>query len=248
MNPSPTSWSKLPSSLNGTFAVVSQQISLLSWQALLEKSLQTQIWSSVSGRHWASRIVPDCCRSDLHALGGVEEQKGAIFYLSAHVIEHVKDDNMQFEERQIVSGQKTQFLLVSCGHSRYKPCPSGPPRTTARVTNESGNIKPQVFSVFVFICSSLGLNMQVLTLAAYCNFTAQRVFSADRRVEGSVATGGLRTSRGFSLCPAIIPRRRKVLGKDKRKLSSSFKYITPQISCLSKSEILTTKDNEIIKD
>lgn len=41
--------------------------------------------------------------------------------------------------------------------------------------------------------------MQVLTLAAYFNFTAQRVFSADRHVEGSVATGGLRTSRGFSL-------------------------------------------------
>ena len=129
-----------------------------------------------------------------------------IFYSSAHVMEHLKDDHMQFAE---VSGQKAQFLPVSCGQRRHKPC-SCAPRPPQQSPVRSGDLKAKELSVFVCICSSLGLNMQALTLAAYFNFTAQRVFSADGHVEGSVAAGGLRTSRGLSLCPAIIPRRRKV--------------------------------------
>lgn len=56
--------------------------------------------------------------------------------------------------------------------------------TTSAVTSEIWRLKAKVLSVFVFICSSLGLNMQVLTLAAYFNLTAQRVFSADGHVKG----------------------------------------------------------------
>lgn len=91
--------------------------------------------------------------------------------------------------------------------------------------------------------------MQVLTLAAFFDSMAKQDFTADGCLEESVSVGGMRTRlRFFSPSLTIILRKRKVLGKDKWKLFTNFKFITPQISCLDKSEKMTTVDNEIIKN
>ena len=166
---------------------------------------------------------------------------------------------MQFEERQTVSGQKTQFLLVSCGQSRYKPCPSGSPRTTATVTNEIPlqqlpmnleTLSPK-YSVSVCLLQESGFKYASPDIGCIFQFYSPASFlcrSTCRRISSHWWSEDKQRFFSLIIFSLIIPRRRKVLGKDKWKLSSSFKYITPQISCLSKSEIPTTKDNEIIKD
>lgn len=101
-----------------------------------------------------------------------------------------------------------------------------------------------------FIFNLVGLNMQVLTLAASFDFMDQARFYRRWMFRGiSICWWYENKDEIFlSLSLHIILRRRKVLGKDKWKLFSNFKFITPQISCLDKSEIMTTIDNEIIKN
>lgn len=65
-----------------------------------------------------------------------------------------------------------------------------------------------------FIFGSVGLNMQVLTLATFSSFMAKPSFAADRYTRGSVPMVVQEQARD-SLSTPIIPRRRKVLGKDK---------------------------------
>lgn len=59
--------------------------------------------------------------------------------------------------------------------------------------------------------------------------------------------GGRKSQAKISLSSPNDSKKEKSFRQREQKLSNAFKYMTPQLSCLGKSERLMTADKEIIK-